>query len=79
MALLNLIFSDRRFPREACRHTFDALCEALPERQACRTMVDLLALAHDRGCEAEFAACLAAERAAGRSPSSAGRDITRSS
>ena len=34
---------------------------ALPERQACRAMVDLLALAHDRGCEAELAAQLAAD------------------
>lgn len=28
----------------------------MPERQACKTIVELLALAHDRGCEAELAA-----------------------
>ena len=68
MALLNLVYRDRLFPREAYRLTFDALCTALPERQACRTMVDLLALAHERGCEAELAACLAADLEAGRVP-----------
>jgi transposase len=68
MALLNLVYRDRLFPREAYRLTFDALCTALPERQACRTMVDLLALAHERACEAELAACLAAELEAGRLP-----------
>ncbi|MBW4976575.1 IS21 family transposase, partial [Roseovarius mucosus] len=41
---------------------------ALPERQACRIAVDLLALAHDRGCEAELAECLAVELAAKRLP-----------
>lgn len=68
MALLNLVYRDRLFPREAYRLAFDALRDALPERQACRTMVDLLALAHDRGCEAELAGCLAADREAGRLP-----------
>jgi len=68
MALLNLVYRDRLFPREAYRLAFDALRDALPERQACRTMVDLLALAHDRGCEAELADCLAADREAGRLP-----------
>ncbi len=68
MALLNLVYRDQLFPREAYRLAFDALRDALPERQACRTMVDLLALAHDRGCEAELAGCLAADREAGRLP-----------
>jgi hypothetical protein len=68
MALLNLVYRDRLFPREAYRLAFDALRDALPERQACRTMVDLLALAHDRGCEAELAGCLSADRQAGRLP-----------
>jgi len=68
MALLNLVYRDRLFPREAYRLAFDALRDALPERQACRTMVDLLALAHDRGCEAELAGCLSADREAGRLP-----------
>ena len=68
MALLNLVYRDRLFPRQAYRDAFEALRAALPERQACRITVDLLALAHDRGCEAELAACLAVDHAAGRLP-----------
>jgi hypothetical protein len=68
MALLNLVYRDQLFPREAYRLAFEVLREALPERQACRTMVDLLALAHDRGCEAELATCLAADLKAGLLP-----------
>jgi hypothetical protein len=49
MALLNLVYRDQLFPREAYRRAYEALREALPERQACRIAVDLLALAHDRG------------------------------
>lgn len=60
MALLKLVYRDQLFPREVFRHTFDALLERLPDRQACRIMVDLLALAHERGCEAELAEALAA-------------------
>jgi hypothetical protein len=66
MALLNLVYRDQLFPRQAYRQTFDALLERLPEKQAC--MVDLLALAHERGCEAELAALLAADLQAGRLP-----------
>jgi len=68
MALLNLVYRDRLFPREAYRRTFEALLERLPDRQACRIMVDLLALAHDRGCEAELAGLLATDLDAGRLP-----------
>ena len=60
MALLNLVYRDQLFPREAFRRTFEVLLERLPDRQACRIMVDLLALAHERGCEAELADALAA-------------------
>jgi transposase InsO family protein len=60
MALLNLVYRDQLFPREAFRRSFDALRERLPDRQACRITVDLLALAHERGCEAELAEALAA-------------------
>jgi hypothetical protein len=60
MALLSLVYRDQLFPRDAYRRTFDALLDRLPDRQACRIMVDLLALAHDRGCEAELADALAA-------------------
>jgi len=68
MALLNLVYRDRLFPREAYRRTFDALRERLPDKKACRLMVDLLALAHERGCEAELADQLAADLDAGRLP-----------
>ena len=68
MALLRLVYRAQLFPREAYARTFDRLIEQLPERPACRRMVDLLALAHDRGCEAELAVVLAGELAAGRLP-----------
>jgi len=55
MALLNLVYRDQLFPREAFRHAWDRLLATLPPRHACRTMVGLLALAHDRACEAELA------------------------
>ena len=58
MALLNLVYRDQLFPRDAYRRTFDRLLEKLPEKSACRMMVDLLALAHERGCEAELALIL---------------------
>jgi ABC transporter substrate binding protein (PQQ-dependent alcohol dehydrogenase system) len=68
MALLNLVYRDRLFPREAYRRTFDLLRQRLPDKKACRLMVDLLALAHERGCEAELAEQLAADLDAGRLP-----------
>lgn len=57
-ALLNLVYRDQLFPREAYRRTFDALLTKGPERSACRVMVELLALAHDRACESELADAL---------------------
>jgi hypothetical protein len=68
MALLHLVYREQLFPREAYRLTFDRLLEKLPEKSACRLMVDLLALAHDRGCEAELATLLAADLAASQLP-----------
>lgn len=59
MALLNLVYRDQVFPHQAYRLTFEALLEALPDRQACRITVELLALAHERGCERELADHLA--------------------
>ena len=38
------------------------------DRRACKTMVELLALAHDRTCEAELAEALEADVDAGRLP-----------
>ena len=58
MALLNLVYRDQLFPREAYRRTFDILLERLAQKQACRIMVDLLALAHERGCESGLADAL---------------------
>jgi hypothetical protein len=58
MASLNLVYREQLFPREAYRRTFDRLLDETNERHACRTLVKLLALAHDRGCEAELAQCL---------------------
>jgi transposase InsO family protein len=68
MAFLNLVYRDQLFPRDAYRRTFECLREQLTDRQACRAMVDLLALAHDRACEAELADALVAELAIGRLP-----------
>src|SRR6267154_1392478 len=45
MALLNLVYREQLFPRDAYRRTFDRLLEKLPERSACRALVGLLALA----------------------------------
>ena len=58
MALLNLVYRDQLFPREAYRHTFERLREELSERAACKVAVELLSLAHDRACEAELAGAL---------------------
>jgi len=68
MALLGLVYRDQLFPRDAYRRTFDRLLERMPERPACRLMVDLLALAHDRGCEADLAAVLTVDLDAGTLP-----------
>jgi hypothetical protein len=68
MALLNLVYRDQLFPREAYRLTFERLLEKIPEKSACRLMVSLLALAHERACEAELATLLAADLAAAQLP-----------
>ena len=52
---------DQLFPRRAFALTFDALLAGLDERPACRAMVGILALAHERGCEAELALALQAD------------------
>jgi transposase InsO family protein len=58
MALLNLVYRDQLFPRSAYQRTFEHLLAEGPERQACKIMVELLALAHERACEAELAGIL---------------------
>jgi hypothetical protein len=55
MALMGLVYRDKLFPRQAYRRAFEVLVATVPARAACRTMVDLLALAHDRACEGELA------------------------
>ena len=60
MALLNLVYRDQLFPRRAYALAFDALLAGIGERPACRAMVGLLALAHERACEAELGAVLQA-------------------
>jgi hypothetical protein len=68
MALLNLVYRDQLFPRVAYQRAFEALLSASGEKQACRTIVGLLALAHDQACEAELAETIDTELAAGRPP-----------
>ena len=68
MALLNLVYRDQLFPRAAYARAFEALLAGLGEKRACRTMVGLLALAHDRACEAELADAITADLDAGRLP-----------
>ena len=67
-ALARSIYRDSLFPRVEYTRAWARLSEALPEKDACRRMVALLALAHDEGCEAELAALIAADLAAGRAP-----------
>ena len=68
MALLHLVYRDALFPRPAYRAAWERLLEARGARVACRTMVELLALAHERGCEADLAAALTAQLDAGGVP-----------
>jgi hypothetical protein len=68
MALLGLVYRDQLFPRDAYRRMFEHLIEQGPERSACRIMVELLALAHERACEAELADILDTDLDAGRMP-----------
>jgi plasmid stability protein/transposase InsO family protein len=68
MALLNLVYREQLFPRRAYQRAFEALLPAEGEKRACRTVVGLLALAHERACEAELADIIDAELDAGRLP-----------
>jgi hypothetical protein len=68
MALPGLAYRDQLFPRDAYRRLYDAAIEALPAKAACRLTVDVLALAHERGCEAELAAVIAERLDAGAIP-----------
>ena len=68
MALMGLVYRDKLFPRQAYGRAFEAMLDRLPSRAACRVMVDLLALAHDRACEAELAEQLSRDLDDGRLP-----------
>lgn len=68
MALLNLVYRDQLFPRQAYARAFDALLAAQAPKIACKITVELLALAHERACEAELAEQLAADLDARRLP-----------
>jgi len=68
MALLNLVYRDQLFPRRAYARAFAALIAGHSEKQACRAMVGLLALAHERACEAELADAIDAVLNAGGLP-----------
>ena len=62
---INLVYRDQLFPRRAYARAFEALLAKESEKQACRTMVGLLALAHDRACEADLAHAIDADLDAG--------------
>ena len=68
MALANLVYRDQLFPRAAYRRTFDTLRERYDDRHACKVTVELLALAHERACEAELADAIVDDLDAGRLP-----------
>lgn len=57
-ALAGLTYRDALWPRTAYRRSWEALIAVRPTREAARTMVGLLALAHDLGVEADLAAAL---------------------
>ena len=68
MALLNLVYRDQLFPRIAYARAFEMLRIEQGDKRACRITVELLALAHERACEAELALAIQAELDAGRAP-----------
>jgi hypothetical protein len=68
MALLNLVYRDQIFPRQVYARAFDALCSEVGDKHACKVTVELLALAHERTCEAELADAIESELDAGRLP-----------
>lgn len=67
-ALANLVYLDQLFPRLAYRRAFEALVAALGDKRACKITVELLALAHERACEADLAVAIEACLDGGRLP-----------
>jgi hypothetical protein len=70
-ALAGSVYRDGLFPRSEYAQAWQALTAALPQRDACRRMVALLALAHEEACEAELARLIEGELEAGRLPEAA--------
>ena len=70
-ALAASVYRDGIFPHDEYAAAWAALAKALPRREACRRMVDLLWLAHDEACEAELASLINGELAARRLPDAA--------
>ena len=68
MALPGLVYRDQLFPRDAYRRLYETAMAALPEKLACRLTVDILALAHERGCEADLATVITGHLDAGTLP-----------
>lgn len=68
MALLNLVYREGLFPRPPYKRAFDALRETGDDRHACKVTVELLALAHERACEAELSDAIEVDLDAGRLP-----------
>jgi hypothetical protein len=68
MALASLVYRDQLFPRPAYRRAFEALREREGDKRACKVTVELLALAHERACEAELAMMIDTGLDAGRLP-----------
>jgi hypothetical protein len=68
MALANLVYRDQLFPRAPYKRVFEVLRDQGDLRRACRVTVELLALAHERACEAELAEAISADLDARRLP-----------
>lgn len=58
MALASLVYRDQLFPRDAYRQMYERILSEHGAHSACKTMVELLAIAHEQGCEATLAAAL---------------------
>ena len=67
-ALAGSIYRDELFPGTAYAEAWRRLSSALPQKDACRRMVALLALAHDEACETELGKLIDQDLAANRLP-----------
>ena len=66
--MLELFYRDQIFPHAGHALAFERLREREGDRRACKTSVELLALAHDRACESQLAAAIGASLDAGGLP-----------